>query len=159
MKSVAACTERASDNDTPPTDDHVEVRTEVHRGRTHAVIDKGQTTISSLLKKQGYHTAMVGKWHLGFEEDGYDKPLPGGPVDCGFDSFFGIRASTDIPDYFYIRDNRAVLPPTEEIGDSFSPGDEWTKIQGKFWRSGKIAPDLKLDKVLPRFADEAIGVI
>ena len=47
---------------------------------------------------------MVGKWHLGFFEDGYDKPLPGGPVDRGFDSFFGIRASTDIPPYFYYVD-------------------------------------------------------
>ena len=34
-----------------------------------------------------------------------------GPVDRGFDTFFGIRASTDIPPYFYIRDDRAVLPP------------------------------------------------
>ena len=29
--------------------------------------------------------------------DGYDQPLLGGPVDRGFDAFFGIRASTDIP--------------------------------------------------------------
>ena len=134
-------------------------RAKVHQWRDHATITRGQTTIASLLKAQGYRTAMVGKWHLGFEEDGYDKSLPGGPVDVGFDSFFGIRASTDIPDYFYIRDDRAVMPPSENIGDSNSPGDEWTKIQGKFWRKGKIAPDLKLDEVLPRFTAEAITVI
>jgi arylsulfatase A len=38
--------------------------------------------------------------------------LPGGPVDRGFDSYFGIRASTDIPPYFYIRNDNAIMPPT-----------------------------------------------
>ncbi len=56
-------------------------RTNVDRWREHATIKSGRTTIASLLKAQGYRTAMVGKWHLGFEENGYDKPLPGGPVD------------------------------------------------------------------------------
>ncbi|MGI9241921.1 MAG: sulfatase family protein, partial [Verrucomicrobiales bacterium] len=134
-------------------------RTDVRRWREHATIEGGRTTIASLLKAQGYRTAMVGKWHLGFEENGYDKPLPGGPVDVGFDSFFGIRASTDIPDYFYIRDDRAVAPPTEKIAANYSPGDEWTRIQGKFWRGGKIGAGMKLEDVTPRFADEAVAVI
>jgi arylsulfatase A len=110
-----------------------------------------------MLKQQGYRTAMVGKWHLGFEENGYDQPLPGGPVDVGFDSFFGIRASTDIPPYFYIRDNQAVQPPTEPIADNNSPG--WSPIQGAFWRAGRIAANMQLENVLPRFTEEAISVI
>ena len=134
-------------------------RANVHKWRNQATIDPGQTTIASLLKKQGYRTAMVGKWHLGFEENGYDKPLPGGPVDVGFDSFFGIRASTDIPDYFYIRGDQAVAPPTEKIADNNSPGDEWNRIQGKFWRGGKIGKGMKLEDVTPRFTEEAIAVI
>ena len=121
------------------------------------VIKDGQTTIASLLKSQGYHTAMVGKWHLGFRELGYDKPLAGGPVDRGFDSFFGIRASTDIPPYFYIRNDRAVVPPTAHIAPNQSEG--WSPIQGAFWREGGIAPDLELKDVLPRFTDEAVKVI
>ena len=132
-------------------------RTNVSRWPKQPLIDEGQMTIASLLKSYGYHTAMVGKWHLGFLENGYDNPLPGGPVDRGFDSFFGIRASTDIPPYFYIRNNRALASPTETIEANSSEG--WSPIQGAFWRAGGIAPNLKLENVLADFTDEAIKVI
>jgi arylsulfatase A-like enzyme len=82
-------------------------RVRVDDWRERPLIADDQMTIASLLKGQGYQTAMVGKWHCGFKEEGYDKPLPGGPVDRGFDTYFGIRASTDIEPYFYIRGDRA----------------------------------------------------
>lgn len=41
--------------------------------------------VGNILKSAGYHTGMVGKWHLG-EADGYQ------PIDRGFDDFFGITA-------------------------------------------------------------------
>lgn len=132
-------------------------RTDVSLWPKQPLIDDDQVTIASLLKSRGYHTAMVGKWHLGFRENGYDNPLPGGPVDRGFDSYFGIRASTDIPPYFYIRNDRAVIPPTDTIEANNSEG--WSPIQGAFWRAGGIAPNLKLEEVLPRFTDEAVTVI
>lgn len=121
------------------------------------LIAEGQMTIASLLKAQGYRTSMVGKWHLGFKENGYENPLPGGPIDRGFDTFFGIRASTDIPPYFYIRDDHAISPPSEFIERRQSEG--WTNIQGEFWREGGIAPGLELKDVLPRFTNEAVEVI
>ena len=72
-------------------------------------------TVATLLRRNGYRTAMVGKWHLGFEggfgeRDGRDwsQPLVGGPVDRGFDTFFGMPASLDIPPYYWIRDRHAV---------------------------------------------------
>lgn len=132
-------------------------RTNVGRWRREPVIRAGQPTLASVLRSGGYRTAMVGKWHLGFQENGYEKRLPGGPVDRGFDSFFGIRASTDIPPYFYIRGARAVQPPSGRIEANRSEG--WSPIQGAFWRAGGIAPDLELADVLPRFTDEAIAVI
>lgn len=144
------------------------------------VIEEGRLTIASLLQNNGYRTAMVGKWHLGFDEShatdhpvhsgtstnfyaayreyDVDMPLAGGPFDRGFDSFFGIRASTDIPPYFYIRNDRIVNPPTDTIDDHFS-GGYWTDIQGAFWRGGGIAPDLELIDVLPRFIDESVHII
>ena len=103
-------------------------RTDISRWPKQPLIEKGQVTIASLLRDQGYHTAMVGKWHLGFREEGYDQPLRGGPVDCGFDSFFGLRASTDISPYFYIRGDRAVTPPTEHIAEHHSEG--WAPNSG-----------------------------
>lgn len=132
-------------------------RAQPSKWRTQPTIAADRVTIASLLKSHGYRTAMVGKWHLGFAENGYNKPLPGGPVDRGFDSYFGIRASTDIPPYFYIRGNKAVAPPTNQIAANNSPG--WTPIQGAFWRAGGIAPGLELKNVLPRFTDEAVQVI
>ncbi|QDT58558.1 Arylsulfatase precursor [Stieleria bergensis] len=132
-------------------------RTDVGKWPKQALIGPNEVTLPSLLRDQGYDTAMVGKWHLGFNEKGYDKPLKGGPVDVGFDSFFGIRASTDIPPYFYIRNDQAVDPPTVPIEARSTAG--WSPIQGAFSRAGKIAPDLKLKDVLPKFTAEACQVI
>lgn len=132
-------------------------RTDVSRWPEHALIEPSQTTIADVAKRAGYRTAMVGKWHVGFNENGYDRPLHGGPVDCGFDSYFGIRASTDIPPYFYIENDSAVTPPIDSIDANAS--ENWSPIQGKFWRAGGIAPDLQLENVLPKFTDKAIEVI
>lgn len=133
-------------------------RTDVTVWPRKSVIKDEEDTIAKLLLRNGYRTAMVGKWHLGFnEENGYEAPLPGGPVHQGFESYFGIRASTDIPPYFYIRDDEAVMPPSNEIEARNTEG--WTDIQGEFWRAGGISPDLDLHTVLPRFTEEAIEVI
>lgn len=117
-------------------------------------------TLASLLKDQGYRTAMVGKWHLGFHVEDYDRPpkvIQGGPVDRGFDSYFGIPASTDIPPYYYIQDDHVVALPTDRIEKNLSHG--WSPIQGAFWRAGGIAPGLKLIDVLPTFTDEAVKIV
>ena len=58
-------------------------RTDITRWPDQPLIEKDQVTLASMLRDQGYHTAMVGKWHLGFRENGYDQPLPGGT--------FGLR--------------------------------------------------------------------
>ncbi|MEO0444963.1 MAG: arylsulfatase [Verrucomicrobiota bacterium] len=126
--------------------------------KNNAVIDEGRMTIASLLQGAGYQTAMVGKWHLGFfEDEKFEGPLRGGPADRGFHTYFGIRASTDIPPYFYIQDRMAIQPPSLHIEANSTEG--WSPIQGEFWRAGGIAPDLKLEEVTPRFTEEAIQVI
>ena len=130
------------------------------RWRQEAVIPAGEATLGTLLKSRGYVTAMVGKWHLGFDGgDKYDfgKPLTGGPLDRGFDYYFGIPASLDIPPYFYIRGRHAEQGPTDRIDASSTPG--WSPIQGAFWRAGPVAPGFRHRDVLPRLEQEAVRLI
>ncbi len=126
------------------------------------MISSNRTTVPGLLSEAGYTTAMVGKWHLGFvggTDYDYEHRLAGGPVDRGFDSYFGIPASLDIPPYFYIREDRAVVAPLLQVPERKPEDDHWTGIQGPFWRKGGIAPGFHHDDVLPRFQEEAISYI
>nr|WP_183875601.1 sulfatase [Pedobacter sp. AK017] len=52
-------------------------------------LDTAEETIASLLKKAGYKTAMLGKWHLG-------SKAPNLPLHYGFDSFYGLPYSNDM---------------------------------------------------------------
>ncbi len=67
-------------------------------------LDPGHPTIASLLKKSGYDTALIGKWHLGFRAEW-------GPNAHGFDEFFGILAGAG--DYF-LHKNGLGLPDLYE---------------------------------------------
>jgi arylsulfatase A-like enzyme len=122
-----------------------------------------QPTLATMLKKRGYKTGIVGKWHLGFSNfikwnhDGYKGPLKGGPTAHGFDYYYGIPASADQPPYFYIKNDYAVHPPTGSIQEHHSQG--WAPAQGAFWNGGKIAPDYKFPQVLPRLTREAVKFI
>jgi arylsulfatase A len=137
------------------------------------IIAKDRETVASMLRQNGYKTAMIGKWHLGFDKGNvkkqsgngiqfnYDEDITGGPADRGFDTFFGMHASLDIQPYFYIRDRKPTMAPTESIEANENVGEEenWNHIQGAFWRAGNIAPDFKMDEVTPKFAEEASKVI
>ena len=126
----------------------------------HRFIKPKKITLPKLLKRNGYNTGMSGKWHLGFDDlnpNEWDRKLTGGPVDRGFDTFFGMWASLDWPPYFYVKDRRAVELPTEDI-DGYG---WWTPdrfYSGK-WKPGKIAPNFKHVEATPRFTSEAIRLI
>src|ERR1043165_1943535 len=122
-----------------------------------AMIEPGRATIATVLRERGYETGMIGKWHQGFDGgDRFDStaPLRGGPVDHGFDTFFGQHASLDIPPYFFIDQDRYVEAPTANTEASRSP--EWSPIQGAFWRAGKIAPSFKHVEALPTYTRKAV---
>ncbi|WP_291214340.1 sulfatase [Hydrogenophaga sp.] len=61
------------------------------KGSTTLGLPPEVPTLPSLLKKTGYHTALIGKWHLGY-------PPTFGPLRSGYDEFFGIMAGG--VDYF-----------------------------------------------------------
>ncbi len=137
-------------------------RTELN-WRQRSLIDKDQETLATMLKRNGYQTACVGKWHLGFDDLDWEDPgsmesLSGGPVEHGFDYFFGMHASLDIPPYFYLENDRIVEKATGFVDDHASP-DATTVISGAFYRAGASAPGFKHDDVLDVFFDKAKSFI
>lgn len=142
-------------------------------GYSRSLIEPDRLTVAQLLKDRGYHTACVGKWHLGFQstdvaENGlpndasdlqadhphavdYTQPIRPGPVTVGFDYFFGIPASLDMYPYVYIENDRAVTLPTSKL----APSTNRRAGGGGFWRGGPAAPGFKPVDVLPKLAEKA----
>lgn len=131
-------------------------------GYSPRLIAPGRMTVASLLKQKGYDTACFGKWHLGMDwartsgeklgDDiknaqnvDFSKPVEGGPADCGFDTYYGISASLDMPPYVFIENRKAVSIPTEV-----------TKEGG---REGLTATGFKAVDVLPTVTKKAVAYI
>lgn len=69
-------------------------------------IDTARTTIADVMKRSGYSTAIVGKWHLGFRTDekmDWNKELAPGPLELGFDYYFGVPILNSHPPLFMWR--------------------------------------------------------
>jgi arylsulfatase A-like enzyme len=124
-------------------------------GYSPSLIEPGRVTVPSLLKRRGYATGGVGKWHLGLghaEKTNYDERLRPGPPDFGFDYYFGIPASLDMEPYLYFENDRVVERPTGFIKAS-------KKGEGGFWREGPIAPSFRHDTVLPTLTQKAVEFV
>ncbi len=74
------------------------------------IIDTDKLTIADVLKRRGYATAALGKWHLGFGEgeNNWQVPLRPGPQDLGFDYYFGLPVVNSAPPYVYVENDRIV---------------------------------------------------
>lgn len=72
-------------------------------------IETNRLTVASLLKNQGYSTAAIGKWHLGFgatQNSGkFTKSLRPGPQDIGFDYYYGIAHNHNDPTGVYLEND------------------------------------------------------
>lgn len=129
-------------------------------GDSEPLIEPGRLTVAGLLKQNGYTTAIIGKWHLGlqFDRDDYAKPITDGPLQHGFDYFFGIAASLDMSPYDYIENNHwTEVPSARKKFPSFiygtinaGPGPN---------RLGPAAPDFDAVNVLPDFTHRAVNYI
>ena len=97
-------------------------RTTLKRGvfgaEKECLIKDGRVTLASLLRDNGYHTAMVGKWHLGMDFPGtkgkrdWTQPVKDMPLDKGFDYFWGIPASMNYGVLAWFEGRYAKVPPT-----------------------------------------------
>jgi arylsulfatase A len=131
----------------------------VLRGYSEPLLAPDRLTVADLLRQAGYHTAMLGKWHLGFDwrrtgpavdDVDFAQPLGGGPLAHGFDRFYGISASLDMPPYVFIEQDRVESVPTTTIGDSPKP---------KMWRAGFISDGFEHERVLPELERRALDYI
>ncbi len=143
-------------------------------GLSPRLIEPDRLTVAQLLKDNGYHTACVGKWHLGMDwrlkpdkkvtelniepreqvfNVEYDKPIKNGPNAVGFDYYFGISASLDMVPYTFIRNDRVVANPTEDRDLAMFAG------KAARMRKGPAAPGFEAEDVLPALRDEAVAYI
>lgn len=138
------------------------------------LIEPDRLTVAGLLQQQGYRTACVGKWHLGWDwatHDGepahkgteigvldreqrhameanidYSRPMGGGPVDRGFDTYFGVDVP-NFPPYTWFEDDHLAGAPTEE------------KPASMFGLPGKMKPGWVLEAMIPTLVQRAEQVI
>ncbi|MBT3467699.1 MAG: arylsulfatase [Opitutae bacterium] len=128
------------------------------------LIPAGRVTLGDLFKQKGYRTAYFGKWGLGLGwitrdgkpgkwDHGYNgtgeslnidfkKPVTGGPKTLGFDYFFGIAASLDMPPYAYIENDITVGVP-----------DKVTRAGG---RQGLTVDGFRVMEVMPNLTQKVV---
>jgi arylsulfatase A len=82
------------------------------------LIAKDQLTVASLLRTAGYATACIGKWHLGFGEEtpDWNGELKPGPLEAGFDYYFGVPNANSEAPFAFVENHRIVgLKPGDPI--------------------------------------------
>jgi arylsulfatase A-like enzyme len=130
----------------------------VIKGFSKALIPKGRTTIANELKSNGYKTAAIGKWHLGWDwanidageaEVDYSKKIKNGPTTLGFDYWFGFCGSLDMAPYVWVENDKPTMIPTK-----------FTQNTGQaMWRKGLTSDDFDHEQVLPKITDKTVTYI
>lgn len=96
-------------------------------GTAPLLIDTAQATVPKMLKKAGYTTGIVGKWHLGLGNGNVDfnKEISPGPNQVGFDYSYIMAATQDRVPTVYIKDGRVEnLDPNDPIQISYTENFE-----------------------------------
>jgi len=74
------------------------------------VIDPERVTLADVMHRAGYRTACFGKWHLGFgtTTPDWNGELKPGPLELGFDTYFGVPVVNSHPPFVWVEDRRVV---------------------------------------------------
>lgn len=136
-------------------------------GYAKALIPEDRATMATMLKAQGYRTACIGKWHLGWtwadvdkgiDSIDYAKPITDGPITRGFDYFYGIAASLDMAPYVYVEnDMPTAVPDRKTEGEAMKVGDPG--YRGAFWREGATGRDFRHEDCLPNLVRRAVEYV
>lgn len=131
----------------------------VLNGYSNALIQPERKTIAGFLKENGYKTAGIGKWHLGWDwnnvEAGkdsinYSKKVKNSPTELGFDYFYGFNGSLDMPPYVWIENDQPTMIPTKEtVNKGFQV----------FWRKGPTSDDFVHEEILPHITQKTVQFI
>lgn len=109
------------------------------------LIDTARLTLPKLLKRDGYKTALIGKWHLGFGSPDtpgwdavrgpdYNRALTPGPLEVGFDYFYGIPHVAQKP-HVYI-ENHHVVGLSEDDSMAIVLDERWLNRTNYLQRIG-----------------------
>ncbi|HCN77705.1 MAG TPA: arylsulfatase [Verrucomicrobiales bacterium] len=159
-------------------------RTRLQRGIVgvlgEPLIAPDRMTLGTLAKQQGYRTACIGKWHLGWNwpvtkeqrpmllpdkktavaateqqvalwRDIFSKPIAGGPTTRGFDLYFG----TDVPNhppFCFIENDQTVGIPSEFLSAALLVNNQASE-------QGPALKDWKLEPILPALGERSAQFI
>ncbi len=106
--------------------------------------DTARVTIADILKSKGYATAITGKWHTGLgtaDSIDYLSELKPGPLELGFDYFFGKNASLNMSPFCFIENHFVTDTPNVDVPSHiFCNSGNYMMVEG--WRHEDVGPTI-----------------